>query len=174
MKKQKRSKKLKKLILLIYVMFLLSIILTNGLSKYRTTYGNEVSAKIAKPIIEVKTDPLTIENVHNEEVVWNFSVNNYLEEEVNQVALSYKIKIGPQNLQDLQYELYKIENETETKIKMSTDGISEEDFNLSNTEIQEDKYCLKIKTGDDVPTFDTKGIKVETIATQLQPTQQGE
>ena len=168
--KQKKSKKIRKLLLLIYVIFLLSIILNNGLSKYRSTYANSTSADIAKPIINIVTEnELTLENLHNEEVDWHFNVNNYTDEHVNQIALTYKIKIEKGDLTELQYTLYKIEEDgTETKIVMSEDDITEESFELSNVQTQEDSYCLKIKTTDDVTQKGLKGnINISVTATQI-------
>lgn len=169
MEKQKKSKKIRKLLLLIYVIFLLSIILNNGLSKYRSTYANKTSAEIAKPIINVVTEnELSIDNLHNEEVEWNFTVNNYTDEEINQISLTYKIKIDKGNLTDLQYVLYKIEDdETRTEITMN-DNETAEAFELSNVQTQEDKYCLVIKTTDEITQKGLEGnINISVTATQI-------
>lgn len=166
--KQKKNKKITKFFILVYIVFLLSIILNNSLSKFRSTYANKTSTEIAKPIANVVTqNDLSITNLHNEEVEWNFLVNNYSASEINQVSLTYKIKINKGELKDLQYKLYKIEGETRTELTMENDMTNEE-LELSNIHTQDDEYCLIIKTTDDVTQKGLKGnINVSIVATQI-------
>ena len=166
--KQRTSKRIGRLLLLIYVAFLLSILITNGLSKFKTAYGNSTNLEIAKPIANlVAENELSIKDLHNEEVEWNFNVNNYTDSEINQVLLSYKIKIDKGNLTDLQYKLYKIENGNKQELVLEND-ITSEEFLLSNTNIQIDEYCLVVKTTNNI---DQKGldenVNVSIIATQI-------
>lgn len=175
-KHSRKSKKLSKILLLMYIIFLLSIILTNGLSKFRSTYTKNSSASITKPLINVVTpkdeenkEILSIENLHNEKVDWNFSINNYNGEkqhptELNQVALLYKIKINVSDkLNDIEYKIYKVED------GQKTDEISiDEEFELISNSIQEDNYCLEIKTTDKIQTKQEleDGIKISVTANQ--------
>lgn len=166
-KYNKKSKKITKLLVLTYIVFMFSIILTNGLSKYRTTYANKSTASIAKPIINVVTDTLTVENLHNEEYEWDFSVTNYNNEnEINEVALAYKIQINMHDLANIEYKVYKISGQTKTELQL-VDGTTQQEFQLTSESMQEDKYCLVIKTADGVTSKSLESnIEINISATQ--------
>ncbi len=163
----RKNKKLAKLLFLIYILFMLSIILTNGFAKFRTAYASKSTAQIARPIINVVTDTLTIEDLHNEEYEWNFIVNNYNSvDEINQVELSYKIKIDMKELVNVEYKLYKIDEETKTELQL-VDGTTEQEFELPYESMKEDKYCLIIKTADGISTESIQSnIIINVSATQ--------
>lgn len=160
--KDNKIKRISKILILVYIIFLLSVIINNGLSKYRTAYAkDDVKINVANPIANVVAQSeLEITELHNEEIEWNFIVNNYNGTSknvsaINEVELNYKIEISKGNLENLQYKLYKIDGQTKRELTLSND-VTDEEFELQNGNVQEDKFCLVIKTSDDV---DQKGLQ---------------
>lgn len=167
---RERTKKKKKfgiILLLIYIVFMLSVILTNGLSKFKTTHSTNAKARIANPIVNVVTETLEVSDLHNEEYELNFSVNNYDDtNKVNQVLLEYTIQINTGNLSNVEYELYKINGSEKTKVEL-LNGITQQGYELISDTIQEDEYCLVIKTSNTVPEeFIKDNVIVSVSATQ--------
>lgn len=170
--KPKKFKRLKVIFLLVYIAFLLSIILNNGLSKFRRTFANETSMQIAKIVVNTVYDtPTTIENLHNEEVEWGFKVVNYNGDkltttDINEINGNYRLQVDLGTLTNLQYKLYKIVNETKTELQL-VQGITVNQYPLQNRTIQEDEYCIEIKTTDNVNQSALQGtVKINVIAEQ--------
>lgn len=168
MKNLRKILKTYKVLGLIYVIILFIIIVHSQFARITKQYEKKVNVEIANPIAKiVSDDSLTIRNLHNKDLEWNFSVNNHDNNKISEVLLSYKIKIDKGNLEDLQYKLYKIDNENRIELEINNDKTIKE-FMLSNTQIQEDRYCLVIKTTDDIEQEGLEGnIKVSIESAQI-------
>lgn len=167
---KKKFTKFKLIFLLAYITLLLSLILVGGLSKYKKSYlQTNNTIQIAKAISNIIYDELPeIEDLHNEEVEWYFTVNNFngnklTTTDINQVALNYKIEVNKGELTDLQYKIYRINGENRTEV-----NINSQTFSLSNQAVQEDRYCIVLKTTDDVDQKSLEGnIQIDIIASQV-------
>lgn len=171
-KSKKKYKKFAILLVLIYIVFVLSIILRDGLSKFSTTYSTNSTAKIATPIINIvnEQEHYIIEDLHNQEISYNFKVTNYnSDSEINAVLLAYdlEISLGKDINNNIEYKLYKINGNVENKISL-VDGLTNENFKMSFGEKQEDSYCLRLKTLDNT---DIAGIE-DNISISLTAVQQ--
>ena len=147
---------------------MLSIVIAGGLSKYKKAYAQPEGIPIAKVVSNIICDGVPqIEDLHNEEVEWFFTVNNFngnklSTTDINEVALSYTIEVDLGELTDLQYSIYSINGEQRTLV-----NINNQSFTLSNQTVEEDKYCMVIKTTDDVDQKSLEGnIHISIVASQ--------
>lgn len=173
MNNEKKGKRIKRAFLLVYIALLLSIVLIGGLSKFKRIYTNENVMGIAKVITNIVYDTSpSIQNLHNEWVEWDFSVNNFNGEQatttdISNVKVQYFLQVDLGTLTGLQYKLYQVSGQTKTELQMSN-NISVLSFYLGNQLAEKHDYSISIKTSDNVNQKDLTGnIKISAIATQL-------
>lgn len=106
--KKEKLKKKYVIFLIIYFVFLAIYISSITLSKYMANMNKEDSTySVAKPIIIVEIDPLNNKVNPVNDIEIDFSVYNYDGDDVNDVALKYKISLINDSVSiPLSYRLY--------------------------------------------------------------------
>lgn len=157
-----------KIILIIILIIQLILLFVNSItytySCFKTVEEIQTSIKVAKPIVNViSSEPLVINN-SNYGGVYNFKVQNYNGDEINEANLVYTIEVIINNTDNLkEIKLKKITNGTETDISLSDNKTNE--IRLKKETKQEDSYKLYLSYENE-DTIDNVKINVNTVQVQ--------
>lgn len=139
---------IRKILICIYFILLGCVFLNTAFSKNVAKVSGDAEMKVANIKLNIMQNTSNIENLSNVEQSIVFTVNNFDGTKQNpiysDVEYQYQISITNTNPSvPVQYELYKIVGEVETKIEL-TNGTSQS-FTMQKSEIQEDEFILKVK-----------------------------
>lgn len=141
------KKSIKRPLIYIYFILLCCVFLSTALSRNATKVNGSASMELAGMKLNVVTETTNLSKLSNAQQDISFTVNNYDGTKdapiLNDTEYEYQISITTDKKVPIEYELYKIENGTETKVTMSN-GTSE-NFTMPHSKIQEDKFILKVK-----------------------------
>lgn len=142
------------------VAFLACVIVSISYAKYKQALTGDGKVEVAKPILILeRTSDIKIDGIKDE--VYDFSVKNYTDTQINEVNLNYSIQIINDSHANLEFTLYKNGQQIDLN-HGETEGIL-----LSNLKKQEDNYELKIKYNDDSAMksdiYGNVQIKVEAV-----------
>lgn len=122
------------------IIFMILILFLAGcsLGKSITNVVLQSKAEVAKPVLEVKSDPKIDITAINNMGEYKFNVVNYKDNEISQVDLRYYIEIKADIDDSVKFELYKDSEEIKLENKCTQYML------LEKEKMKEDKYVLKI------------------------------
>ena len=137
----KKITDIKKKIIKIMKITITIILLFSGISLAKVFYTTniETKAEIAKPILEIESDP-TINITKNEgKEIYNFKVKNYDETgKITQIDLEYYIEIISNTNKKIYFKIYKNDEE------LNIDGNRTQYFSIQKEKEQNDNYRVEI------------------------------
>lgn len=164
---KKKILKVVLLVILIIIILLLGLLFLRGksFSKYKKNINTSGTTEIAKPVFEVSgSQNILIDGI--QDTVYDFSVRNYNDSGISEVALNYYIQIENNSDADLTFQLTKngkLVNLTKNKTSL---------ISLSGLERKSDDYQLTIKyTNNTAITNDIVGsvqVKVEAVQAEIE------
>lgn len=111
-----RRKKNRKLIVLSLIVICMNTI---SLSKHKENVNFQMNTKITKPIVVLEKDEMIKSEIRENlfPIEYNFSINNYKEDEINEVDFDYRIEIedSADNF-PISYTLFDCNNEEEIEV----------------------------------------------------------
>lgn len=164
---KKKILKIVLIVILIIIILLLGLLFFKGksFSKYKKDINTNGTTEIARPIFEVDgSQNILIDGI--EDTVYDFSVKNYNNSGVSEVALNYYIQLENNSDADLTFQLTK-NGKLVNLIDNKTSLIS-----LSALDKKSDDYQLTIKyTNNTAITNDIVGnvqVKVEAVQAEVE------
>ena len=145
------KKNLKRRLIFIYFILLCCVFLSTALSKNVSKVSGGAETDVAGMQLNLTTTNTNITNLDNTQQSISFVVKNYEGTTDNptfsDIEYTYQISITTAKDVPLEYELYKVENDQETKLNLEN-GKTTDTFTMPHSKIKEDNYILKVKLDD--------------------------
>lgn len=141
-KKRKIHKNIVNIMFVFIIVLLFFLIFTGKIfAKYKKSVISDGLANVAKPVFEVDgVQDILIRGI--DDTVYNFTIRNYNESDLNEVPMQYYIEFINNSSAELSYELLK--NNEKVELNNNKTNL----IFLNNLEKQEDNYILKIHNID--------------------------
>ncbi len=162
------KKNTKRMLVCIYFILLCCVFLFSAFSKNLSQISGNGEMELANIKLNVVKQTESISNLANTYQNISFIVNNYDGTKENPVyndtEYKYQIAISFKKNIPFEYELYKVENGTESKIALTNNKSTE--FVMPHSEIKEDKFILKVKLSDNNYRNMEDDLNIEVYAVQ--------
>lgn len=157
-------------------LFLISIIICFGYSKYKYVSNSQIQTEVAEPILEIVTEYTDCKNIgvlNNDKLLYEFEIRNFnANNDISDVKIKYKMEfILSQNNAPITIDLYKINESGEEKINLQNNYTIEyevlsleKNTNLYRAEIVYDKssdICMEEDLEISLNVYGEQGMEVE-------------